>query len=194
MKAAGEFTWTFSSWAGKTYLRCHASSLRCVLTVFLFACFVIFLNRGNGWGSLCLCRKHMLIASKLVDDWVNKICWLGNEWIALRESVCAGDFFFFFKEKLSPYKWFVEWMKVKSEIAQSCPTLCDPMDCSLPGFSVHGIFQARVPEWVTVSFSRGDLPDPGIEPGSPTLQADALSSEPPGKTEWMRKWENKWFK
>ena len=74
-------------------------------------------------------------------------------------------------------------MKVKSEIAQSCPTLCDPMDCSLPGFSIHGIFQARVPEWVTVSFSRGDLPDPGIEPGSPTLQADALSSEPPGKTE-----------
>ena len=74
-------------------------------------------------------------------------------------------------------------MKVKSEIAQSCPTLCDPMDCSLPGFSVHGIFQARVPEWVTVSFSRGDLPDLGIEPGSPTLQADALSSEPPGKTE-----------
>ena len=41
-------------------------------------------------------------------------------------------------------------MKVKSEseVAQSCPTLGDPMDCSLPGFSVHGIFQARVLEWV----------------------------------------------
>ena len=36
---------------------------------------------------------------------------------------------------------------------QSCPTLCDPMDCSLPGFSVHGILQARTLEWVTISFS-----------------------------------------
>ena len=38
---------------------------------------------------------------------------------------------------------------------QSCMTLCDPMDCSLPGSSVHGIFQARIPEWVVISFSRG---------------------------------------
>ena len=43
----------------------------------------------------------------------------------------------------------------ESEVAQSCLTLCDPMDCSLPGFSVHGIFQARVLEWVAISFSRG---------------------------------------
>ena len=40
------------------------------------------------------------------------------------------------------------------EVTQSCPTLCDPMDCSLPGSSVHGIFQARVLEWVAISFSR----------------------------------------
>ena len=46
-------------------------------------------------------------------------------------------------------------MKVKSEneVAQSCPTLSDPMDCSLPGSSVHGIFQARVLEWDAISFS-----------------------------------------
>ena len=43
----------------------------------------------------------------------------------------------------------------QSEVAQSCPTLCYRMDCSLPGSSVHGIFQARVLEWVTISFSRG---------------------------------------
>jgi len=43
----------------------------------------------------------------------------------------------------------------ESEVAQSqCPTLCDPMDCSLPGSSVYGIFQARVLEWVAISFSR----------------------------------------
>ena len=46
-------------------------------------------------------------------------------------------------------------MKVKgeSEVAQSCPTLCDPMDCGLPGSSVHGIFQARVLEWGAIAFS-----------------------------------------
>ena len=45
--------------------------------------------------------------------------------------------------------------KVESLVAQSCPTLCDPVDYSLPGSSVHGIFQARVLEWVVISFSRG---------------------------------------
>ena len=46
-------------------------------------------------------------------------------------------------------------MKVKSEseVAQSCPTLSDPMDCSPPGSSIHGIFQARVLEWVAIAFS-----------------------------------------
>ena len=44
---------------------------------------------------------------------------------------------------------------VLSEVTQSCPTLCNPMDCSPPGSSVHRIFQARVLEWVAISFSRG---------------------------------------
>ena len=56
-----------------------------------------------------------------------------------------------------------------------------PMDCSLPGSLVHGIFPARVLEWVANFPSPGVLPNPGIEPGSPELQADALPSEPPGK-------------
>ena len=43
----------------------------------------------------------------------------------------------------------------ESEVAQSCPTVCNSMDCSLPSSSVHGIFQARVLEWVAISFSRG---------------------------------------
>ena len=65
-------------------------------------------------------------------------------------------------------------------VTQSCLTPCDPMDCSLPGSSVHGIFRARRLEWVAFP-SPGDLPDPGIEPGSPGLQGDSLLSEPPGK-------------
>ena len=52
--------------------------------------------------------------------------------------------------------WTIKKAEVKwSEVAQSCPTLFDPMDCSLPRSSVHGIFQARVLEWVAISFSRG---------------------------------------
>ena len=47
--------------------------------------------------------------------------------------------------------------KSESEVAQLCLTLCDPMDCSLPGFSIHGIFQARVLEWFAISFSRGSF-------------------------------------
>ena len=44
-------------------------------------------------------------------------------------------------------------VKSESEVTQSCPTLCDPMDCSLPGSSVHGILQARILEWVTISIT-----------------------------------------
>ena len=55
--------------------------------------------------------------------------------------------------------WTSELLKVKvkseSEVAQSCPTLCDPMDHNLPGSSVHGIFQERVLKWVAILFSRG---------------------------------------
>ena len=53
--------------------------------------------------------------------------------------------------------FLLQCMKVKSEseVAQLCPTLSDPMDCSLPGSSIHGIFQARVLEWGTIAFSIG---------------------------------------
>ena len=70
--------------------------------------------------------------------------------------------------------------KKESEVAQLCPTLCDPMGYSLPGSSGHGVFQARVQSALPFP-SPGDLPDPGIERGPPALWADALPSEPPGK-------------
>ena len=53
-------------------------------------------------------------------------------------------------------------MKVKVLVAHSCLTLCNHMVCSLLGFSVHGILQAKILEWVAIPFP-GDLPDPGIE-------------------------------
>ena len=65
-------------------------------------------------------------------------------------------------------------------VAQLCPIICGPMDCSSSGFSVHGILQQEC--WNGLVFpSPEDLPDPGIKPRSPALQEDSLSSEPLGK-------------
>ena len=61
-------------------------------------------------------------------------------------------------------------------VTELCPTLCDPMDCSSPGFSVHGISQARILEWAP-----GDLPDPGIKPVSQALAGGFFTTETPGK-------------
>ena len=69
--------------------------------------------------------------------------------------------------------------KKESEVTQLCLTLCDPIDCSLPCSSAHGIFQVKVLEWVAFH-SPGDLPNSGIEPGSPALQAEP--SEPRRKS------------
>ena len=65
-------------------------------------------------------------------------------------------------------------------VTQPPLTLCDPMDCNLPGSSVLGTLQARILESVAISFSRGSS-RPGMEPRSPALWADALLSETPGK-------------
>ena len=66
-------------------------------------------------------------------------------------------------------------MKVKVTVSQSCPILCDTMD-----YTVHGILQARILEWVAIP-SLGVLSNPGTEPRFPALQADSLPAEPPGK-------------
>ena len=76
--------------------------------------------------------------------------------------------------RLPTWKW--EWKLV----AQLCPILCDPMDCSLPGFL--SIVFSRQEYWSrSPFFPSGDLPNPAIEPVSPSLQADSLPSEPPEK-------------
>ena len=66
-------------------------------------------------------------------------------------------------------------MKVKVKVTQSCPSLCDLID-----YTVHGILQGRILEWEPFP-SPGDLPNQGIEPKSPTLQAHSLAAEPQGK-------------
>ena len=85
-------------------------------------------------------------------------CRVGHNWVTEHAHIITTYFF---------YNW-----KVKVVIA-----LCDPMACSPPSSSVHGILQARILVWVAIPFSS----NPGIDPRSPTLQADSLPSEPPEK-------------
>ena len=100
---------------------------------------------------------------------------------------CSFTCFWNFDKYVLPYTLFcvcyfaqIKW----SEVTQSCPALSDPMDCSLPDSSIHGI--SRQEYWNELSFpSPEDLPDQGIKPGSPALQADALPSEPPGKLSFI---------
>ena len=71
-----------------------------------------------------------------IRTWKQHTCQATDEWI-----------------KKLWYIYIMEYSIQLSSFAQSCPTLCDPMDCSLPGFSVHGILQVRTLEWVNISFS-----------------------------------------
>ena len=68
--------------------------------------------------------------------------------------------------------------EVKMLIAQTCPTLCDPMDCRLPRLSVHGIFQAKILEWVAISFSRGGIGPTYLAFPAVSLPLSHLGSHP----------------
>ena len=70
-------------------------------------------------------------------------------------------------------------------VAQLYPTLWDPMDCSLPGSSIHGILQARTLEWVAIPFSKGSSQSRD-QTRSPALQADSLPSKPREKPEFSK--------
>ena len=78
-------------------------------------------------------------------------------------------------------------LKSESEVAQSCPTLCDPidcckgqsMDCLSIGSSVHRVFQARILGWVAIFFLQGIFPAQGSNPGLPHCRVKPLPSEPP---------------
>ena len=72
------------------------------------------------------------------------------------------------------------WMPVKVLVTQLCLILCNPVDCSPPGSSVHGVLQARMLKCVAIPFP-GDCANPGFKPKSPAFQEDSLLSKPPGK-------------
>ena len=119
--------------------------------------------------------------NNLILNYCNYVFIIFPSWIIVlgsRVHSCIVSNSKTYASNISPLTW--TWKK-ESEVAQSCPSLCDPVDCSPPGSSVHGILQARILEWVAISFSRGPSQNPGIKPRSPTLQADALTSAPLGK-------------
>ena len=120
-------------------------------------------------------KSHLLLGRKAMTKLDRT---LKSRDITLPRKVCLVKPMVFPIVMYGCESWTIK--KAESEVAQSCPTFCDPMDCSLPGSSLHGILQARVLEWVAISISRGSS-WPGVKPRSPTFQADALTSEPPGK-------------
>ena len=85
-----------------------------------------------------------------------------------------------FKQFIHFQNTFFSEVKNKSEVTQSCLTLCNRMECSPPGCSVNGVLQARILEWVAISFSRGSS-QPRGRTQVPHI-ADSLPSEPPGKS------------
>ena len=93
-----------------------------------------------------------------------------------------NDLLWYYFRYLSPLIVLFSVICGGSLVAQSCLTLCDPMDCSLPGFSVYGILQARILDWVTISFSRGtSWPRDQTQVScsqSPALQANSLPTQP----------------
>ena len=89
-----------------------------------------------------------------------------------KQGCCLGSVLLIGWSCVTSFSALLDWARCP-EVAQSCPTLGDTVDCSLPG-------SEPLSQWVAISFS-GDLPNPGIEPGSPALQADGLPSELPGK-------------
>ena len=76
--------------------------------------------------------------------------------------------------------WVVAWFICCYFTIKSCLTLCNPMDCSLPGSFIYEISQARVLEWASVSLSRGS-PSPGVTAKSPALAGESSTAELPGK-------------
>ena len=104
-----------------------------------------------GLGVFCYFRQY-LGSSKLTKTSLDT---LGRIWAArkIRPKYVSSETI---RISCSPIcgwlPWLTDWL---TEVAQSCTTLCDPMDCSLPGSSVPGILQAIVLEWIAISFSRG---------------------------------------
>ena len=109
--------------------------------------FVLILKKGLKIKCCCCCCCVTSVVSDSVRPHRQQPTRLPHPWDSLGKNTGVGC------------QFLLQCMKVKSEseVAQSCPTLSDPMDCSPPGSSVHGIFQARVLAWGAITFSENQV-------------------------------------
>jgi len=96
----------------------------------------VWVNSGSWWWTGRPGMLQFMGSQRARHDWVTELNWKANMTGILTK-----------RGNLDPSMYLL--------VTQSCPALWDPMDCSPPGFSVHGIYQARILEWVAISFSRG---------------------------------------
>ena len=133
------------------------------------------------YSSIILNRQKVRMTQVSTDGWLGK------------QSVVLGEVYTYHTEQPSPHPFPKVFISPSvcvcvcvcvCLVTQLCLILCNPMDCSPPGSPVHGILQARILEWVAISFPR-DHPDPGIEPmflSTPTLAGGFLTTVPPRKS------------
>ena len=111
------------------------------------------------WYRICL--QCGMLQSSCLENFMDRRAWQATVHGIRKSQIRLSDYTFTFTSilhlslYLSVYIPLKCKVKSESEVAQSCPTLCDPMDCSLSGSSIQGVFQARVLEWGAISFSRG---------------------------------------
>ena len=121
-------------------------------------CFLIILI-GVRW-NLTVVLIHLIDANEMISDaeyifiCLLVVCMSSLENCLFISSVhFKNQFFFLLSLNCLCSLYIMSWLAW--EVTQSCLILCDPIDCNLPGSSIHGIFQARVMEWVAISFCRG---------------------------------------
>ena len=121
------------------------------------------------WKDICIIMLTAEIFT-ISRIWKQPKCLLIDEYI----RKCERDIYIYM------YVCIYICVCVYTQLLQSCPILCDPVDCSLPSSSVHGILQARILMWVAISFSRGSSwpPDPRIKPAFPVPPVLQMSSLP----------------
>ena len=109
------------------------------------------------------------------DSFLSRQSPFSTLWKSSSSSLSStGCFLVLLSQSFCPSELFQPLWVLGVLVTHSCLTLCNPMDCSLPGSSAQGIFQVRMLEWAVISYSRGSYP--GIKPA---LQADSLLIGPP---------------
>ena len=137
-------------------------------------------NKRIDWTTDLFFRGEKMVINNRADKFLTFTLILFPESYRMQESFLRASFILSWAGNSFDWGWYIQGHLV-CPVAQSCSALCDPMGCSLLGSSVHGIFQARILEWVAISSSRGSLPNPGIQLISPAVAGGFSTTAPPRK-------------